>query len=157
MGRQECAPHRVRGASPRADVLRPLPFGHGMNRVFRGTALCYALVSGATGHEEAPYPLATCAVHLDDAQKVRLLALLNQNEELFTNLPGCTDLASHASETGDALPLKYNPWSVSLAKRQGIDGLLDEVLSADIIRHSSAPGCRQLCWCVRKMAVIACA
>ncbi|XP_070395550.1 cytochrome P450 3A24-like [Dermacentor albipictus] len=58
------------------------------------------------------------------------------HEELFTDQPGCTDLASHTIETGDALPLKCNPRPVSLAKRQVIDGLLDEMLSADIIRRS---------------------
>lgn len=90
----------------------------------------------ATRHEEAPHPLSACAAHLDDAQKARLSALLRDNADLFTDQPGCTDLASHAIETGDALPLKCNPRPVSLAKRQVIDGLLDEMLSADIIRRS---------------------
>ena len=96
------------------------------------------LLDRPTRHEEAPHPLIACATHLDDTQKARLSALLRQYDELFTDQPGCTDLVSHVIETGDALPLKCNPRPVSLAKRQIIDGLLDDMLSAGIIRRSSS-------------------
>lgn len=79
------------------------------------------------------------ASELTAAQRDRVLSLLDDFGEIFTEQAGCTRLVQHCIETGDAQPWKCNPRPVSPAKRQATDEALEELLKAGIIRRSTSP------------------
>lgn len=79
------------------------------------------------------------ACELSTPEQDRVLSLLGEFKEMFTERPGCTNLVQHGIDTGEAQPWKCNPRPVSPAKRQATDAALDELLKEGIIRRSTSP------------------
>lgn len=104
----------------------------------QGCSAAFRLKNEAA-RKDAFHPLIADVVGWDRKEKARISDILFRFAELFTDLPGCTDLVRHTIETGNALPLKCYPRPTSLAKRRAIDGALDELLATNVVRRSDSP------------------
>ncbi|XP_042201887.1 uncharacterized protein LOC121851863 [Callorhinchus milii] len=81
----------------------------------------------------------------DDLSAVQLGALrglLIEFSDVFSKHKydiGCTDLLRHHIETGDAAPVRQNPFRLSPAEKEHVQSAVNDMLEADIISPSSSP------------------
>ncbi|XP_078476934.1 uncharacterized protein LOC144737926 isoform X1 [Lampetra planeri] len=81
----------------------------------------------------------------DDLSGVQLGALrelLMKFSDVFSKHKydiGCTDLLRHHIDTGDAAPVRLNPFRLSPAEKEHVQSAVNDMLEADIISPSSSP------------------
>jgi len=81
--------------------------------------------------------------HLFAENRQILMPVLNEYLDLFCNdiegvLP-CTTKGSHEIRTGDALPIKKNPYRVPYALRDEMKKQLDEMMKKGVITPCASP------------------
>ena len=78
-------------------------------------------------------------LHADQFQQLR--ELLDEYSDIFTELPGNTDLINHEIKVGDSKPVRSKPYPVPFATRGAMQVEVDKMLSLDIIEPSNSPYC----------------
>ena len=87
------------------------------------------------GCKESP----TLNTQLSTAQQVQAKALLEEFEDVFSNEPGNTQLATHSINTGDAKPVYNQPCRVPQAWQAKIREEIHTMLEAEVIEPSTSP------------------
>ena len=81
--------------------------------------------------------------HLDVKDRYILEPVLQQYKHLFYGLGstelGCTSQVEHSIDTGDARPIKRNPYRTSHALKPVVEEHIDEMLRRHIIEPSMSP------------------
>jgi len=81
--------------------------------------------------------------HLEGEDRSMLEAALRRYEHLFYALKseelGCTSQVEHSIETGDARPIKRNPYRIPYALKPVVDENIDEMLRKGVIEPSTSP------------------
>ena len=75
---------------------------------------------------------------LNEVQRQKLRALLNEFRPLFSNKPGRTGLVKHGIETGTARPIRLPPYRIPQAYRDTVKQEIQEMLQAGIIEPSNS-------------------
>ncbi|XP_075919984.1 uncharacterized protein LOC142922927 [Petromyzon marinus] len=147
-------------AADREPFLQVLNVGLSTTIIPQGTVLAHAtpvpLGTGVAGHVHAtPQVLppsesderwldALCkdTGDLSHSQRFQLRALLREFSDVFSKSKfyiGCTKLLRHHIDTGDAAPIRQNPFRLSPAEKQHVKSAVDDMLKADIISPSTSP------------------
>ena len=87
------------------------------------------------GCKESP----TLNTQLSTSQQVQAKALLEEFEDVFSNEPGNTQLATHSINTGDAKPVYNQPRRVPQAWQAKIREEIHTMLGAEVIEPSTSP------------------
>ena len=89
------------------------------------------------------------ANHYNQSQKEKLVTVLYNNRDLFTddicNLPG-NDLVTHTIDTGDAPPFDNDHTVIPLKLGKNLTNRLNSYLTLISLRNQTAPGEAQWCW-----------
>ena len=70
---------------------------------------------------------------LDEEQKSQVMDLLNEYSDIFTDIPGSTDIAEHDIVLTSQQPIRCKPYPVPYALKQEIKKEIDNMLRLDII------------------------
>lgn len=93
-------------------------------------------------HLESEVDEVQFGTQLDANLRQRFMSLLKEHEHLFAN-PGAglghTDVVEHEINTGNARPVRQNPYRNSITERQTIQDQAAEMLEKGVIRESSSP------------------
>lgn len=76
---------------------------------------------------------------LEDGQKAAMLDLLTQFSDMFDGHLGCTSMAEHHINTGDAKPKLLPPYRTSPTKKRIIEEQVEQMLQDGIIEPSTGP------------------
>ncbi|XP_078461913.1 uncharacterized protein LOC144726833 [Lampetra planeri] len=88
------------------------------------------------------HSLCAASDDLSAAQLGALRELLIEFSDVFSKHKydiGCTDLLHHHIETGDAAPVRLNPFRLSPVEKEHVQSAVNDMLEADIISPSSSP------------------
>ena len=81
--------------------------------------------------------------HLKHAERRTLEPVLRRYKHLFyglgSNQLGCTSQVEHSIETGDAKPIKRNPYRIPHALKPVVDEHIDDMIQREIIEPSTSP------------------
>ena len=81
--------------------------------------------------------------HLKHAERRTLEPVLRRYKHLFyglgSNQLGCTSQVEHSIETGDAKPIKGNPYRIPHALKPVVDEHIDDMIQMEIIEPSTSP------------------
>ena len=81
--------------------------------------------------------------HLKHAERRTLEPVLRRYKHLFYGLGstqlGCTSQVEHSIETGDAKPIKRNPYRIPHALKPVVDEHIDDMIQREIIEPSTSP------------------
>ena len=72
-------------------------------------------------------------------QKKELSELLKQYSEIFTDIPGKTNIIEHEIKLTNDKPVKMQPYPVPIHYREFLRKELNQLLEQDIIEHSNSP------------------
>ena len=78
-------------------------------------------------------------VNLGEAQQGEIMNVLGKYTDVFTDLPGKTDLIKHRVELTENEPIRSKPYPLPYAVREELRGEIREMISLGIIRESSSP------------------
>ena len=78
-------------------------------------------------------------VNLGEAQQGEIMNVLGKYSDVFTDLPGKTDLIKHRVELTENEPIRSKPYPLPYAVREELRGEIREMISLGIIRESSSP------------------
>ncbi|XP_075908909.1 uncharacterized protein LOC142905723 [Petromyzon marinus] len=147
-------------AADREPFLQVLNVGLSTTVIPQGTVLAHTtpvpLGTGVVGHvHDTPQvpplsesderwldALCTDTGDLSHSQRNKLRALLREFSDVFSKSKfdiGCTKLLRHHIDTGDAAPIRQNPFRLSPAEKQHVKSAVDDMLEADIISPSTSP------------------
>ena len=76
--------------------------------------------------------------HLSVDQKTEIVSVIFGNLQLFSDVPGRTDLVEHDIDTGDNPSLKQNPYRANPFKMKILQDEIDYMMKNDIIEPSSS-------------------
>lgn len=76
---------------------------------------------------------------LEVNQKEAMFSLLKQFDNMLDGHLGCTSLAEHVIDTGDAKPINLPPYRTSPAKKRIIEEQIQQMLRDNIIEPSTSP------------------
>ena len=76
--------------------------------------------------------------HLTPSQLNQLKALFLEYPQLFTDIPGRTNLIQHDVDVGDASPIKQHPYRAHPEKQQKMSAEVRYLLEHDLIEPSSS-------------------
>ena len=85
---------------------------------------------------------ARSAIELIPAKVRKMEDLLAKYADVFSSGDhdlGCTLLMKHSISTADHLPISQPPWRISLAKRDEMQRMMDEMAAQGIIERSDSP------------------
>ena len=77
--------------------------------------------------------------NLSDQQKAEISALLQQFEEIFSDVPGCTNLIEHEINLTSDVPVRSKPYTVPFSMCDGLKRDIEAMISNGIIQPSSSP------------------
>jgi len=81
--------------------------------------------------------------HLTDKDRCTLEPVLQRYKHLFSGLGsqqvGCASQVEHVIDTGDARPIKRNPYRTPHALKPVVEGHIDDMLEKNIIEPSMSP------------------
>ena len=80
----------------------------------------------------------TVGGELSPEQREELEAVLRKHQDTLTKVPGLTNLTSHVIETGDASPIRMQPYRVPHAYRDPVKHEIKEMLEQGIIEPSNS-------------------
>ena len=72
-------------------------------------------------------------------QSTQLRAVLSEFSDVFSDMPGCTNLISHEIKLENQKPTRVKPYIVPYAKRQAMNDEIEKMISLDIIESSNSP------------------
>ena len=81
---------------------------------------------------------------LSNDQMNEIKSLLQEFKEIFTDLPGCTDVETHKIELLKEEPIKIKPYKLPFESEKVIEQEVKSLLSMDIIQASVSPYCAPL-------------
>jgi len=96
------------------------------------------LLSRSKGQHET-YKDVHVNTELSDSQKRELLALLQEFQNIFSDLPGITDTAEHRIQLTDNNPIRCKPYPIPYALRDVVKSEIDEMCRLGIIEPSESP------------------
>ena len=76
---------------------------------------------------------------LSTSQTQELTSLLSQYSEIFSDIPGCTDLVTHSIELSDDTPIRLKPYPIPFSKGETFDEEVRKMFDLGIIELSSSP------------------
>jgi len=76
---------------------------------------------------------------LTETQKQELFALLREFRDIFSDLPGITDIAEHRIQLTDNNPIRCKPYPIPYALRDVVKSEIDEMCQLGIIEPSESP------------------
>ncbi len=79
--------------------------------------------------------------HLSAAQKTELLHLVGQFSDVFSPLPGRTQVLQHDIRTPSGTVVRQRPYRLPEARRQAVEGEVQEMLRLGVIEPSRSPWC----------------
>ncbi|XP_071950797.1 uncharacterized protein [Antedon mediterranea] len=74
--------------------------------------------------------------HLSRDRKVEIVSLIFENLQLFSDVPGRTNLVEHDVKTADCSPIKQNPYRANPFKMKILQNEIDYMIKNDIIEPS---------------------
>ncbi|XP_078476717.1 uncharacterized protein LOC144737738 [Lampetra planeri] len=86
--------------------------------------------------------LCSTSADLSPLQHAKLRTLLSDFADVFSQSKfdiGCTKLLSHHIDTGDAAPIRQNPFRLSPAEKEHVRVAVNDMLAADVIAPSNSP------------------
>ena len=91
----------------------------------------------------------TCQdVHLDQSltcpEASELRALMEANEEIFTDTPGNTDLVTHDIKLTAARPIRVKPYPVPFSQTKVMEDEVRKMIDAGVVEPSCSPYCSPL-------------
>ena len=72
-------------------------------------------------------------------QSTQLRAVLSEFSDVFSDIPGCTNLINHEIKLENQKPTRVKPYPVPYAKRQAMNDEVEKMISLDIIESSNSP------------------
>ncbi|KAL2102623.1 hypothetical protein ACEWY4_001791 [Coilia grayii] len=97
---------------------------------------CVEPVSMHVSNSDALHSLSTSLSYLSESQQADIRALVEEFPDLFRDRPGRTNLAIHDVDTGDALPIKQQPYRVGPTKLKKVQEEVDCMLQLGIVQPS---------------------
>ena len=75
----------------------------------------------------------TIGEQLTPEQRKELAKLLQKHQHTLTNIPGCTTIAEHSTDTGNSAPVRLPPYQLPHAYREPVKQELQEIREQGII------------------------
>ena len=118
------------------------PIGNG-DVVQRGFEINHVSRETTVGVQKFEGYLQEKLAHLGNAERRIAEPVLRKYKHLFYGLGstqlGCTSQVEHSIETGDAKPIKRNPYRILHALRSVVDKHIDDMIQKEIIEPSMSP------------------
>ena len=66
--------------------------------------------------------------HIDEEQRREITALIHEYKQLFSDVPGLTQMGCHDVDVGESAPVKQHPYRVNPKKREMIEKEIEYML-----------------------------
>ena len=76
--------------------------------------------------------------HIDEEQRKEMTALIHEYKQLFSDVPGLTQMGCHDVDVGESAPVKQHPYRVNHKKREMIEKEIEYMLEKKIIKPSQS-------------------
>lgn len=83
-------------------------------------------------------------------QKEKLMQVLQDFTELFSENPGLTHVTTHTIDTGEGTPIKVRPYRYDQVKERIIEQHIEEMLKQNIIKPINSPWASPIVLCKKK-------
>ena len=91
-----------------------------------------------TEQEETCRDVNVCS-NLTKEQTGEVWQLLKEFQDIFTDVPGRTDLVEHKVELTTSIPIHVKPYPMPYAKRKDVNKEIEKMLKLGVIEHSKSP------------------
>ena len=97
------------------------------------------MIELANCHQKETVKNVKLGIELTKIQQKEMMDTLVRHTEVFSDIPGKTDMIEHKIELTDNTPVRSRPFPLPYAMRENLKREIEDMLSLGIIRESNSP------------------